>query len=147
MVIRKKFKLDYQCAFQNNNLTITEVNELAGYVNPKQSYWERYTYKELKNIFKEVISQKTFEGLKYKNKLRFDFYIPSHKVLIEVNGDQHYNKNALYYNEDNNIRYSLKKEYVRNHPELKLFEIDVTPANTFNERLQQLIYNIQGLHE
>lgn len=41
-----------------------------------------------KNIHHET--QKTFAECKYKNKLRFDFYIPSLKLLIEVDGAQHF---------------------------------------------------------
>lgn len=35
-------------------------------------------------------SQKAFNGLKDKNNLLFDFYVPSKKLLIEFNGRQHY---------------------------------------------------------
>ena len=34
--------------------------------------------------------QKRFEDCKYKRPLPFDFYIPSHNLLIEFNGGQHY---------------------------------------------------------
>jgi len=34
--------------------------------------------------------QKTFDGCIYKNKLPFDFYIPSINLLIEYDGEQHY---------------------------------------------------------
>ena len=35
-------------------------------------------------------TQYTFEDCKYKNKLKFDFYIPSLNICIEFDGDQHY---------------------------------------------------------
>lgn len=35
-------------------------------------------------------TEKTFPNLKDKKSLRFDFYIPSKKLLIEFNGEQHY---------------------------------------------------------
>lgn len=34
--------------------------------------------------------QKTFEGCKYKNKLRFDFYLPKYNICIEFDGIQHF---------------------------------------------------------
>ena len=34
--------------------------------------------------------QKTFEGLKYIGKLRFDFYLPDYNLCIEFQGKQHY---------------------------------------------------------
>jgi Zn finger protein HypA/HybF involved in hydrogenase expression len=43
--------------------------------------------------FKE---QKTFEGLKYKSKLKCDFYIPSSKTVIEYNGLQHYEPISVF---------------------------------------------------
>jgi hypothetical protein len=35
-------------------------------------------------------TQKTFDGLVYSKKLRFDFYIPEINLIIEYNGVQHY---------------------------------------------------------
>jgi hypothetical protein len=43
--------------------------------------------------FKE---QKTFEGLKYRSKLKCDFYIPSSKTVIEYNGLQHYEPISVF---------------------------------------------------
>jgi len=49
-------------------------------------------------IIKEILDkknikyrrEKTFNGCKHKNKLRFDFYIPSLNICIEYDGIQHY---------------------------------------------------------
>jgi len=37
------------------------------------------------------IPQMKFDSCRNKNKLSFDFFIPSHKILIEYDGEQHYN--------------------------------------------------------
>ena len=38
----------------------------------------------------EYITQKSFDDCKFKNKLPFDFYLPSYNILIEYDGKQHY---------------------------------------------------------
>lgn len=43
---------------------------------------------ESRNIKYET--QKTFDGCKDKYKLRFDFYLPEHNIIIEFHGEQHY---------------------------------------------------------
>lgn len=56
----------------------------------KKSKGERIiiSYLEKNNIlFKR---EKTFDDLKDKNKLRYDFYLPKYNLLIEYNGEQHY---------------------------------------------------------
>jgi very-short-patch-repair endonuclease len=41
-----------------------------------------------KNI--EYVYQKIFNDCKHKRKLRFDFYLPKHKICIEYDGIQHF---------------------------------------------------------
>ena len=53
--------------------------------------------------------EKTFEDLKKKAKLRFDFYIPEYWTLIEVDGEQH-NKVGFYHPTHENLRQSLKRD-------------------------------------
>ena len=43
----------------------------------------------------EYVFWKTFNNLIDKTKLSYDFYVPSLKLLIEYNGEQHYNKKAF----------------------------------------------------
>lgn len=43
---------------------------------------------EKRNIYFET--QKMFQFCKYKGHLRFDFFVPSHNLLIEFDGEQHY---------------------------------------------------------
>lgn len=146
-VIRKQFHLDYNSSFQRNGLTVESVNELAGFSNPRSSYWEKYAYKKLKEIFDVVEKQKTFEELRYKKLLRFDFFIPAYNALIEVNGDQHYDENSFFYCAESDQRYTLKRQYVEEHEELKLYELPITPQDTFKDRLNDVIHKIQGLCE
>lgn len=60
--------------------------------------------------------QITFNDLKYKKSLRFDFGFYKEnqlKLLIEYNGRQHYDKNNGYYSEDIVITDQLKYDYCK----------------------------------
>lgn len=48
-----------------------------------KSYLERHSV--------NYVAPKTFEDLKDKQKLHYDFYLPDSKVLIEYQGEQHFN--------------------------------------------------------
>jgi len=60
--------------------------------------------------------QKTFEGCKFKSKLRFDFYLPEYELCIEYNGIQHYEEmkhfGGLNYIKRND---KIKDDFCRNH--------------------------------
>lgn len=59
----------------------------------------------------QYIQQYRFEDCKYKTYLPFDFYLPQQNVCIEYQGEQHYNKDSLFFSEDILIRDKIKKEY------------------------------------
>jgi very-short-patch-repair endonuclease len=44
--------------------------------------------------------QKTFDGCKHKNLLRFDFYLPEHNMCIEYDGRQHFEPVDIFGGED-----------------------------------------------
>ena len=53
--------------------------------------YEAYAIKEYLDKNHIIYEQeKTFPGMKYKKKLRIDFYIPSHNIAIEYDGKQHF---------------------------------------------------------
>lgn len=54
------------------------------------------------------ISQYVFDDLPLRF---FDFYIPSLKIAIEYDGEQHFNKNSKYYTEEGIIRDKEKNNY------------------------------------
>ena len=70
------------------------------------------------------ISQKTFDDCTYKGKLKFDFYLPDHNVVIEYDGIQHFKPVdfagrgeswAESQFEINKLRDSIKNEYCENN--------------------------------
>ena len=56
--------------------------------------------------FKE---QKKFNGCNYKQKLKFDFYLPEHNTLIEYDGELHFMETTL----KNNLSKSLIKDQIK----------------------------------
>ena len=62
---------------------------------------ENKLYDELiHNIKDEIIKQKKFKWLKYKNPMSIDFYIPSKKIAIEYQGKQHFKPVQWYGGKD-----------------------------------------------
>lgn len=102
-------------------------------------------------------TQKTFDGLKSKKKLRYDFYLTNEKILIECQGEQHYfpvkrsssesKKQVLEKFENNQKRDKLKYEYAKknNIPLIYYTHInaDVTTntAKTLNDLLTKIFEN------
>lgn len=72
-----------------------------------ESFLKDY-FDELNLIYEQ---QKTFSDLKYKNNLKYDFYIPKYNTLVEFDGSQHYNSNSKFYNPDQVVRDQLKDDY------------------------------------
>ncbi len=85
--------------------------------------------------------QKTFDDLKSpKNyKLRFDFYIPSQKTLIEFDGSQHTYSDSIYYDKRIKLHDRLKTKYALKH-KIKLLRI---LANQIKKVDQILIKNLK----
>ena len=57
--------------------------------------------------------QKTFDGCKYKNKLRFDFYIPDLKSCIEYDGIQHF-ESIRYFGGKRALNLQKTKDQIKN---------------------------------
>lgn len=86
----------------------------------------------------------TFDDLKYKRKLRFDFaifYKEKLKLLIEFQGEQHFNDNDFFSNNgDLQLRDKIKKEYCQKN-NIQLLEINYKDINKVNKILQKEINN------
>lgn len=97
-----------------NGISITKLNEALGFKKPKSKF-EEAVYNELKEIFKDfnIIREQSFLNLKSPKgfHLYFDFFIPEINLLIEADGNQHYNKNNPNYSEYVNDCDELKNQY------------------------------------
>lgn len=58
--------------------------------------------------------QKTFNNLKYKKSLRYDFYLENYKLIIEYDGEQHFNSNTKYKHFDKNYKIRRIKDLLKN---------------------------------
>lgn len=75
----------------------------------------------------DFIEQKTFSDLKYKARLRFDFFIPSSNIAIEYQGIQHYRpysfgSNSLTEYNEQVVRDEIKRKFSKESG-IKLIEI------------------------
>ena len=98
---------------------------------------------KIKNILlqNDIIyeSQKTFEDCRFPDTnmlARFDFYLPEYNVLIEYDGQQHYNYTNSGWNTEENFlktqnRDKYKNEWCKNN-NIKLIRIPYTDFNILN---------------
>jgi hypothetical protein len=84
-----------------------------------ESYVEKLISSFLDSIGIEYEREKPMDGMRYKNPLRFDFYIESHNVAIEYHGRQHYDKNSGFYEEAQKERDGAKRKFCLDN-EIKL---------------------------
>ena len=109
---------------------------------------EKYVFSIIKNYFssEDIDIQVSFDGLKYKNSLKFDFYISKINLVIEVDGKQHYSDGKNYSfgdkkeYEKTKLRDNIKNKYCLDN-NIKLIRIkyddniDLVLKNYFNKRL------------
>jgi very-short-patch-repair endonuclease len=89
------------------------VNLKQGCPICRESHGEKKirTFLEENNI--GYVPQKYFDDLKYINHLRYDFYLPDYNLLVEFDGQQHFEDSTLYSSEDIFLRDKLKNKYAR----------------------------------
>jgi very-short-patch-repair endonuclease len=106
------------------------------------SNFEESVIKILKKEKISFIREKTFQDLK-KGLYRFDFYIPSINILIEVDGAQHYEFNKKFYKNRQDFlkakeRDRIKNSYALSH-NIKLYRIpywEVENIKCFSDIIQ-----------
>ena len=57
--------------------------------------------------------EKTFEGCKFKSKLRFDFYLPDYDLIIEYDGIQHFKPREFWGGEEG-LKITQKRDKCKN---------------------------------
>lgn len=111
------------------------------YCNDDIKYAEKYIKNYLDSIDIEYEREKTFDDLKNPKsgrKLRFDFWIPSKKLIIEVNGVQHYKSIGFWGGEEKYqeqiYRDTIKRNYLENN-DIKLLVINNKQLTKIKEYL------------
>ncbi|NBK24903.1 MAG: hypothetical protein EOM68_23115, partial [Spirochaetia bacterium] len=143
------FHIDYYCTWKKWGFTMDALLKEAGISKPSQksSYWERETGKALKASFSVVREQARFAGccsIETGYPLRFDFYLPAVNTLIEVDGQQHYDKGHYYWTSKAEKRDRIKDAYAKASGKT-LIRVPVCPVATFYDRLDAIIKNVMGV--
>ena len=96
--INRNTKILIKCKKHNIEFFQTPVNHLSGwfgcphcgYKNSKITKGEYLIKEYLDNNDIDYVFQKRFNDCKNQKTLRFDFWLPKHKIIIEYDGKQHY---------------------------------------------------------
>ena len=109
--------------------------------------------KQVENLLKELKvyyeKEKSYEDLKYRGKLRFDFYLPLYNLCIEFHGVQHYEYVEHFHGTENKfqeqqLKDDIKRKYCKNN-NINLIEL---PCNmTISEIRVKLIKSINELSD
>lgn len=106
----------------------------------------------LNNLNILSISQKSFENCRYKQLLKFDFYLPEYNILIELDGYQHFNivRRSNKLTDDDlikqlsiiKIRDNIKTEYAKNN-NIRLLRISYSETNNMKDHIINFINSIE----
>jgi very-short-patch-repair endonuclease len=87
-----------------------------------------------------TVSQKRFDGCRYKNPLPFDFYLPEHNICIEFDGQQHFIPSKIFGGDEKLLETQrndkIKNEYCADNG-IKLIRIK------YNECIEDKLISIQ----
>ena len=112
-------RLIVQCDNEHKPYEVYFRNFLNGKRCPccHESNGEKKISKILSNLNINYIAQYKFNDCFYKDKLRFDFYLPDYNICIEFDGGQHYEIVEWFGGLDNfintKIRDTIKNEYCK----------------------------------
>jgi hypothetical protein len=86
---------------------------------------------------------KTFIGCKYKNLLKFDFYLPDLNICIEYDGIQHFKSIPTFGGDkvfkENKLRDKIKNKFCKSN-NIKLLRIPYTKFNKINEIMSLILF-------
>lgn len=121
------------------------MNWQAGYKDPKRSWYELEAALYLRKQFgaDKVSAEHTFPDCRSSKDfpLRFDFYVPEYRLLVEVDGEQHANKDNSFYTDQLAANDRIKEAYAAEHDYI-LVRVPTTPRFTFTSRLEQAIMDV-----
>ena len=116
-----KSPIEVECKLCNNVWKPSTSNLLQGYGCPicSQSHGERFIKNYLDNHNIVYESQKKFKDLNDKQPLSYDFYLPKQNVLIEYQGQQHYEAKDYFGGKEQlkkqQYHDKLKREYAQKY--------------------------------
>lgn len=145
VIVHELFHKNWTVEMALRGIDSASINWKAGYKNPKRSWYELEASIYLREKFgaSNVSAEHTFPDCRSTKDfpLRFDFYIPEHRLLIEIDGNQHSDKDNRYHTEQLEINDAIKEEYATQN-NYKLVRVPTTPRFTFTSRLEEAIMDV-----
>lgn len=92
-LIDAKTEIECECKICGNRYITRPVYLLNGFGGCRicsMSKGEREIRVYLENKHIDYVQEKSFDDLRYRSKLRFDFYLPTYRIAIEYDGLQHF---------------------------------------------------------
>jgi very-short-patch-repair endonuclease len=137
--------------FLNTDTFIVESKKINGdlYDYSLVNYINTNTEEKIKLFLdnKNIIYNKEhkFKSCRYKQPLKFDFYLPEHNICIEYDGEQHFKKYHKWENNDDDltlrkIRDQIKTNYCKNN-NIKLIRIPYTELKNIDFILTEKLKN------
>lgn len=120
--------------------------------------------KQVENLLNELKvyyeKEKSYDDLKYRGKLRFDFYLPLYNLCIEFHGVQHYEYVEYFHKTENKFREqqlkdNIKRNYCKNNDinlielpcDMTISEITVKIIKLINELSDQQLEILPEINE
>ena len=145
VAVMAELGISHDCLRSHYQIDVKRINYELGYVDKRQSWFEDEADKLLRNMFGDtrVSREHTFEDCRsVKNwMLRFDFYIATKRLLVEVDGTQHNDSTNNFYREENAINDAIKDAYAFAH-NLRLLRVPTEPRRTFCERFNSAVLDV-----
>ena len=130
-------KVEYETTKENvtiickkhGNFLQTPPSHLSGYGCPfckNKTEWK--LYEKLKNIYSSLENQFKKDWCKKKNNLPFDFCIPEKKIIIELDGLQHFKQVSVWKSPEQQFKLDKFKEKCANengYSTIRLLQEDV----------------------
>ena len=106
-----------------------KINDYLCYnCNPEKNRTEKIVFNFLKEHFPNVISQATFDWCKNVRCLPFDILLDSHKIIIEIDGLQHFQQVSNWQSPQITQEwdcYKMKCAIANNYKIIRIFQEDV----------------------
>lgn len=108
-----KILIDFNCGHEPHWITPSDLKQNYGCPVCKESKGEKCIrgYLEKNNI--EFEQECKSNNCKYKNFLRFDFYIPKYNLCVEFDGEQHY-KARDFFGGQKSFELTQKRDKIKN---------------------------------
>ena len=129
-----KNKTNHKNPVDCNKCNLSKLEEKCSYI--------------LSNLNIKFISQKTFDECKYKRTLKFDKYLPNYNIIIELDGQDHFqtvNRSGKMTNDEletrlkiNKLKDNIKNEFAKTN-NIRLLRISYSEINNMKTHIENFI--------